>query len=173
MNGTPKVGHEEDLCTRWHAILRGRAVMLLLGVAYAALNSETINCGDPDNKVTSTNDHRTVSKGGTMRWIAGLLLMGMAHAALASGPPTFDKFQSAVESKGAPPEGTFFTTGKFKSLCTCLDHTGDVGVIESSTSTMGTNVLVTAVCVLSAFNATTGAIATQALCDTWAPITKP
>jgi hypothetical protein len=122
---------------------------------------------------TSIIDHRTVSKGGTMRWIAVLLLMGMAHAALASGPPTFDKFQSAVESKGAPPEGTFFTTGKFKSLCTCLDHTGDVGVIESSTSTMGTNVLVTSVCVLSAFNATTGAIATQALCDTWAPITKP
>lgn len=108
-----------------------------------------------------------------MRWIASLLLMGIAHTALASGPPTFDKFQSAVESKGAPPEGTFFTTGKFKSLCTCLDHTGDVGVIESSTSTMGTNVLVTSVCVLSAFNATTGAIATQALCDTWAPITKP
>ncbi len=73
-----------------------------------------------------------------MRWIAGLLLMGMAHAALASGPPTFDKFQSAVESKGAPPEGTFFNTGKFKSLCTCLDHTGDVGVIESSTTTLGT-----------------------------------
>jgi hypothetical protein len=108
-----------------------------------------------------------------MRWIASLLLMGMAHTALASGPPTFDKFQSAVESKGAPPQGTFFNTGKFKSLCTCLDHSGDVGVIESSPHTFGTEVLVTAVCVLSTFNATTGAIATQALCDTWAPITKP
>jgi hypothetical protein len=102
-----------------------------------------------------------------------MLLVGVAHAALASGPLTFDKFQSAVESKGAPAEGTFFNTGKFKALCTCLDGTDFVGVIESNAQTVGPNVVVTAVCVVSAFNASTKVLANQELCDPWAPITKP
>ena len=69
-----------------------------------------------------------------MRGIASLLLMGIASSALAASPPTFDRFQSSVENKVAPPEGTFFNTGKFKSLCSCMqnrrDHPGGQGTFD-------------------------------------------
>jgi len=108
-----------------------------------------------------------------MRGIASLLLMGIASTALAASPPTFDTFQSSVENKVAPPEGTFFNTGKFKSLCSCMDATGYVGVIESTTAVVAGNDVVASVCVVSTFNPSTKAIANQALCSPWAPITKP
>jgi hypothetical protein len=106
-----------------------------------------------------------------MRWIAGLLLMGIAATALASSTD-FDRFQSAVESKGAPSVGTFEATGKFKSLCACLDGTSQLGVIESALNRLQLDTFLLSVCSVPHFD-DTGKFRNQQPCSPWTPITKP
>ena len=99
-----------------------------------------------------------------------IMLALTATVAMADSTPR-ENLMKGLQGKYAPPIGTFSTTGKFKTLCSCTNG-GQTGVVESSIAVASGGVNdIESNCVVPVFQAD-GTIGQMASCSPWVPLAK-
>ena len=99
-----------------------------------------------------------------------IMLALTATVTMAASTPR-DSLLKALQGKYALPIGTFQTTGKFKTLCSCMNGSG-TGVVESSIAVAPGGVNdIESNCVVPVFQAD-GTIGQMASCSPWVPLAK-
>ena len=99
-----------------------------------------------------------------------IMLALTATVAMADSTPR-ENLMKALQGKYAPPIGTFRMTGKFKTLCSCMNG-GQTGVVESSIAVApGGDNQIESNCFAPVFDGN-GTISQLGSCSPWVPLAK-